>query len=130
LETSKDVLGNVLLREEDDPPTLFSLEQLELIFQCCKELNSPNLKNRVYCFKYLRRYGVLDGITKLRGLSNWAYMQQNMFPYQGDDSNKVFIFKMSEVGPGSGVDLVRRMQPSGDLEHSWMMFDHVKRVAN
>ena len=130
LETSKDVLGNVLLREEDDPHTLLSLEQLEPIFQCCKELNSPNLKNRVYTFKYLRRYGVLDGITKLRGLSNWAYVQRNMFPGQGDDSDKVFIFKMSEVGPGSGVDLVRRMQPSGDLEHSWMMFDHVKRVAN
>jgi hypothetical protein len=26
LETSKDVLGNVLLREEDDPPTLLSLK--------------------------------------------------------------------------------------------------------
>jgi hypothetical protein len=32
------------------------------------------------------------------------------------------------VGPGSGVDLVKRMQPSGDLEDAWMMFDHVKRV--
>jgi hypothetical protein len=35
---------------------------------------------------------------------------------------------MSEVGPGSGVDLVKRMQPSGDLEDAWMMFDHVKSV--
>jgi hypothetical protein len=32
------------------------------------------------------------------------------------------------VGPGSGIDLVKRMQPSGDLEDAWMMFDHVKRV--
>ena len=53
-----------------------------------------------------------------------------MFLDQGNDSKKVFIFKMSEVGPGSGVDLVRRMQPSGDLEHTWIMFDHVKRVTN
>ena len=53
-----------------------------------------------------------------------------MFPGQGDDSDKVFIFKMSKVGSGSGVDLVRRMQPGGDLEHAWIMFDHVKCVTN
>ena len=29
--------------------------------------------------------------------------------------DKVFIFKMSEVGPGSGVDFVKRMQAGGDL---------------
>jgi hypothetical protein len=37
---------------------------------------------------------------------------------------------MSELGPGSGVHLVNRMQPRGDLEHAWIMFDHVKRVKN
>jgi hypothetical protein len=25
--------------------------------------------------------------------------------------------------------LVKRMQPGGDLEHAWIMSDHVKRVA-
>ena len=70
----------------------------------------------------------MDGITKLRGLSNWAYVQRSIFPSQGDDSDKVFVFKMLEVGPGSGVYLVRRMQPGGDLESAWIMSDHVKRV--
>ena len=42
--------------------------------------------------------------------------------------DKVFIFKMSEVGPGSSVDLVKQMQAGGDLECAWMIFDHVKRV--
>jgi hypothetical protein len=51
-----------------------------------------------------------------------------MFPGQGSDFDKVFVFKMSEVGPGSGVDLVKWMQPSGDLEDAWMMFNHVERV--
>jgi hypothetical protein len=51
-----------------------------------------------------------------------------MFPGQGSDSSKVFVFKMFEVGPGSGVDLVKRMQLGGDLQDVWMMFDHVKRV--
>ena len=49
----------------------------------------------------------MDGIIKLRGLSNWAYVQCNIFPGQGDDSDKAFVFKMSEVGPGSGVHLIR-----------------------
>ena len=37
---------------------------------------------------------------------------------------------MSTVGPGSGVDLVRRMQRGGDLELQWVMFDHVKRISH
>jgi hypothetical protein len=37
---------------------------------------------------------------------------------------------MSEVGPKSGVHLINQMQPRRDLEHVWIMFDHVKRVKN
>jgi hypothetical protein len=37
---------------------------------------------------------------------------------------------MSKVGPVSGVHMVNRMQPGGDLEHAWIMFDHVKRIKN
>ena len=47
---------------------------------------------------------------------------------QGSDSNKVVLFKKSKVGLGSGVDLVRWMQPGGDLQDTWIMFDHIKRV--
>jgi hypothetical protein len=32
------------------------------------------------------------------------------------------------VGPSNDVNLVKRMQPGGDLQDAWMMFDHVKRV--
>jgi hypothetical protein len=70
----------------------------------------------------------MDSIAKLKGVSNWAYVQWNQFPGQGDDADKVFVFNMFEVGLGSGVDLVRRMQPGGDLQNAWMMSDHVKRV--
>ena len=118
METSKDLVGEYLIRDENDPSTILSLNELEPVFNSCKELNSPSLRNRVYTFKYLQRFDVMDGITKLRGLSNWAYIQKNIFPGQGDDSDKVFIFKMSEVGPRSGMDLVWRMQPGGDLEHA------------
>ena len=37
---------------------------------------------------------------------------------------------MSEVGPGSGVHLVKRMQVGGDLKDAWIMFDHVKHIKH
>jgi hypothetical protein len=72
----------------------------------------------------------MDGIATLRGCSHSAYVQENKFSGQGSDSDKVFVFKMSEVGPRSGVHLVNRMQSGGDLEYAWIMFDYVKRVKN
>jgi hypothetical protein len=72
----------------------------------------------------------MDGIAMLRGCSHWAYVHENKFPEQGSDSDKVFVFKMSEMGPGSRVHLVTRMQPGGDLEDAWIMFDHVKRIKH
>jgi hypothetical protein len=54
-------------------------------------------------------------------------MRDSFFPRQMV-GQKVFLFKMSFYGPTSGVDLVRHMQPNGDLQNCWLMFDHVKRV--
>jgi hypothetical protein len=34
-----------------------------------------------------------------------------LFPGQGSNSDKVFVFKRSKVGPGSGVDLVSGCSP-------------------
>ena len=74
MEASKDVLNEYLICDEGDPPIVFSLNKLEPIFDNCKELNSSSLQNKVYTFKYLQRFGVMDGITKLWGLNNWAYI--------------------------------------------------------
>ena len=55
------------------------------------------------------------------------FIHDSVFPgSQGKD--KVYLFKMLVDGPGSGVDFARWMQPGGDLENCWLMFDHVKRV--
>jgi hypothetical protein len=48
----------------------------------------------------------MDSITISKGCSHWAFVQVNMFPSQGSDFDKVFLFKMLEVGPSNGVDLV------------------------
>ena len=60
----------------------------------------------VTAFKFIHKFGVMDGIAKLRGYSHWVYVQENQFPGQGSNSDKVFVFKMSKVGPASGVHLV------------------------
>ena len=130
MKASKDLLGEYFLCSKDNPPMVLTLKELKPIFDSCKDLNSPSLRNRVYTFKYQWRFGVMDGITKLRGLRIWAYILRNIFPGQGDGSNKVFIFEMSEVGLDSGVDLVMWMQLGRDLELAWFMFDHVKRITN
>ena len=40
-----------------------------------------------------------------------------------------FLFLRCQNVLGSGADLVRRTQSGNDLEHAWIMFAHVKRVA-
>jgi len=37
---------------------------------------------------------------------------------------------MSIFGVGNRVGLVAQMQPKGDLDNSWIMFDHVKQVIS
>jgi hypothetical protein len=128
MEASKELVGGLLIDPEGAPVRKYELEELVPILEKCKYMSSPKIKNDVSAFRYIRRFGVMDGIAALRGCSHWAYVQENKFPGQGSDSDKVFVFKMSEVGPGSGVYLVRRMQPGGDLENAWIMFDHVKRI--
>ena len=85
MEASRDLLDEYLLRSDNDLPRVLSLEEFEPIFDYCKELNSLNLRNKVTTF-------IMDGITKLRGLSSWAFVQCNMFLGQGDDSDKVLNY--------------------------------------
>jgi hypothetical protein len=43
---------------------------------------------------------------------------------------KMLMFKMSVHGNSSGYDLIKWMQPRGDLQTIWIMFDHVKHVES
>jgi hypothetical protein len=130
MEATKKLVGELLLDPKGAPARKYDLEELVPVLDKCQYMSSPSIKNNMTTFKYIRRFGVMDGIAMLRGCSHWAYVQVNMFPGQGSNSDKVFVFKMLEVGPGSGVHLVKRMQPSSDLEDAWIMFDHVKHVKH
>jgi hypothetical protein len=107
MEATKELVGELLLRPEGAPSKTFTFEKLVPVLDKCKYMSSPSIKNDMTSFRYIWRYGDMDGITILRGCSNWPYVQENMFLGQGFEFDKVFVFKMSEVGLGSGVDLVK-----------------------
>ena len=99
MEASKELVGELLIHPDGVPVRKYDLEELVLVLKKCKYMSSPNIKNDVIAFKFICRFGVMDGIATLRGCSHWAYIQENKFPGQGSDSDKVFVFKMSEVAP-------------------------------
>jgi hypothetical protein len=90
-------------------------------------LSSPNIKNLVSSFWHGNfGHGPLDNILELKENCPYDYIQDIVFPGQGFP--KVYLFKMSTKGKGSGVNLVARVQPNGDLQKMWLMFDHCKCV--
>ena len=67
--------------------------------------------------------GTMDSIMALKDHYAFRFVHGSRFPRQSKD--KVFVFKMSIDLPGSGVELVKRMQVGGNMENLWIMFDHV-----
>ena len=65
---------------------------------------------------------------RLKRHSSYDYIHDNSLPRQGREKI-VYIFKMSTCKVASGVDIVKRMQPGGDLQYEWVMYDHVKRMV-
>lgn len=62
----------------------------------------------------------------IKSYTTIVYIYGNIFPRQGKD--KFYVFKMLVDQPGSGIDLIKRIQLGRDLENAWLIFDHVKRV--
>ena len=108
MEATKELLGEFLLRPEGDSSRVMDFNDLIPVLDKCKYITSPNIRNEV-SFKHFRKFGIINSITKLCSANKWAFVRESKFPSQGTDIDKVFVFKMSEVGPGSGVDLVKRM---------------------
>ena len=129
MAASKEFLAKHLLCLEQCDATI-TMEDMKTVMEKYANLASPNIKNAISNFKHVERTNPMDGIRHMRGCTTWLFVQRNIFPGQGADDDKVFVFKMSKVGPASSVDLVTRIQLGGDLQDSWLMFDHVKSVNN
>ena len=130
LSASKEFLGTQLLRSGDDSGSShFDGHSLGSVMDKFSGLTSPNVRNQVHALRFASgSRGFIDNIIELKRRSLYDYIQDSSFPGQG--SSKAYLFKMSTAGGGSGVDLVKRMQPGGDLGGAWIMFDHVKRVKD
>jgi hypothetical protein len=99
---------------------------LEDILDKFEILSSPNIWNMISLSRSGSKGGAYDSIIVLKRYSTIEYIHSDVFSSQGKD--KVYFFKMLVDGPGSGVDLVKYMQPEEELENAWLMFDHVKHV--
>ena len=93
-------------------------------------LASPNYRNFVAGSKRFIRGGMesLDSIMALKNHFGFKCVHDSRFSRQSGD--KIFAFNMSVDLVGSGVNLVKRMHYGGDMENSWIMFDHVKRLQD
>ena len=79
MEATKELLGEFLFRPEGDSSRDMEFNDLVPILDKCKYIMSPNIRNEVSSFKHFRKFGIIDSITKLRGASNWAFVQESKF---------------------------------------------------
>jgi hypothetical protein len=74
MEASKELVGELLINPEGAAVRKYDLEELVPVLDKCKYMSSPSIKNNVTAFRYIQRFGVMDGIATLRGYSHWAYV--------------------------------------------------------
>jgi hypothetical protein len=70
MEASKELVGELLINPDGAPVRKYDLEELVPVLEKCKYMSSPSIKNDVTAFRYIRRFGVMDGITTLRGCNH------------------------------------------------------------
>jgi hypothetical protein len=91
---------------------LLNSEQLEHIQDKFLELSLPNVRNLVTSFKHSASHGYIDSILELNSMSYYDYIHECCF--QGQIiRQKVFIFKMSINGVGSGTSLIMQCNLEG-----------------
>ena len=130
MAVSRNVLLKELIDEICKGRKLTKLE-LHALFDKWVKLGTPNMQNIISEEKSKTRgHGEWESeFFRLKRHSMYDYIHDSSLPGQSREKI-VYIFKMLTCGVANGVDLVRRMQPRGDLQLEWVMFDHVKRMDN
>jgi hypothetical protein len=109
-------LDKYLIHTGPGPKKMLRGQELEDVLDKFEHLSSPNLRNTISLYRSGGKRGAYDSIMAMKTYTTIEYVHGNVFPSQGKE--KVYIFKMLEDGPRSGVHLVKRMQPGGDLENA------------
>ena len=112
LSASKDFLGHYLFHDGQGEKKMLKVEEMEEVMDCFQYLSSPSIRNVISSFRSNNHGGIIDNIMTMKRELKFEFIHDNVFPSQGKE--KVYMFKMLTEGPGSGVDLVRQMQPPGD----------------
>jgi hypothetical protein len=107
MAASKEFLYKYLIHTSPGPKKMLRGKELEDVLDKFEHLSSPNLWNMISLCRSGDKRGAYDNIMAMKMYTSIEYVHGNVFPGQG--KNKVYGFKMLEDGPGSSVDLVKRM---------------------
>ena len=78
---------------------------------------------------YLKKVGFIVKKEDTLTIASTFDNMHNKFLGHGGVKNIICLFKMLTIGVESSTNLVRNMQERRDLQHQFILFDHVKRVA-
>lgn len=127
LAASKEFLDTFLVHIGPGPEKMLRGAELDEVIDKFRMLSSPNVQNIIATFRATaKKKGEIERIFEMKKVAKMEYIHDSIFSGQGQD--KVNLFKMLVDGPGSGVDFVQRMQPGGDFQNYFVMFNHMKRV--
>jgi hypothetical protein len=116
MAASKEFLDKYLKHTGPGPKKMLRGQELKDVLDKFEHLSSPNLRNTISLCRSSGKRRAYDNIMAMKTYTTIEYVHSNVFPGQG--KKKVYVFKMLEDRPGSGVDLVKHMQPGGDLENA------------
>jgi hypothetical protein len=70
MEASKELVGELPIDPEGVPIRKYDLVELVPVLEKCKYMSFPSIKNDITAFRYIQRFGIMDGIATLRGCSH------------------------------------------------------------
>ena len=103
LVVGKELLMKGLVDKSGEGKKLSEEDFSQVIQKWCA-LSSPYMNNIIKHARVL--FGYIDNILKLKKASTYDYIHDSRFLGHWGASDIVYLFKMSTVGAGSGVDLV------------------------